>query len=219
MLLPAGGAVQGSCLIEAGVDAEDRGHVEDHAKADLPPLIDEGQDEGPPLGLLIEGRRTAGPALQRLGKEAGGGRQVGVDQIGDDDHAHQVGQEDGGHIEFLFELADDLIDEDGGGDAQNGAQDDPEDVVKQGVADHDPGVGGAEEELEVLQPAPGAGPHALGIAEILKGDLQARQRQIVVDKQIQQAGNAHDVKRDPLLEVPLFLLFLIHAVSPLFKFS
>ena len=66
-------------------------------------------------------------------------------------------------------------------------------VIEDRIADHDPGILGGKQEFEILQAHPVAAQNALGEVQLFECDHNAEHRQIIVDNQIGQPRQYHQV--------------------------
>ena len=123
-------------------------------------------------------------------------------------------------VEAFQPFAGHFIEEDRDRDGNQCTQDDEQGIVANRVAGDDPGILGFEEVLEILEADQGASQDADFKIDLFKSDDQAGHRDVVVDQQVEQARNHHDVERYEMLLALLFRflcqtgLFGGHELTP-----
>ena len=86
-------------------------------------------------------------------------------------------------------------------DRNHGVDDDENGVVKQGVPGDLQGVRGREQVLKVLEADPVAAEQALPEVYVLKGDHQPRHGEVVINQQVGQSRQGHQVQQAVFPEV------------------
>ena len=77
----------------------------------------------------------------------------------------------------------------------NRAQYDKAEIIKDGVSGNDPCIIGNEQKAEIFHAVPGAAPDALGEGIVLECKEQAGHRQVIVDKEVENAGQGDQPQR------------------------
>ena len=67
--------------------------------------------------------------------------------------------------------------------------------IEDGISEKNKGILRAEEIFEIGQPRPGAFKNSHGIIYLFKSEDQSRHGHVIVDDQIKDAGQKHDVQR------------------------
>lgn len=130
----------------------------------------------------------------------------GVEEVADHHPGEEVGEEHHGLVGLGNEFLGDLVEHDGEGHRDDDPQDDEDDVIEQGVAEHDLRVVRHEEELEVVQPYPLAVDQVAdkgGVAGIdlvlLEGEDDASHGEIAQQKQPDGRRRRHGEEHQRLL--------------------
>lgn len=178
------GAVQHGGFVQGAVDAGDGGQIDHHAVAGALPDLEDNEEQGPVRGLGVPAVGLAAEENHHPVQGAVVGVEEGEYEVADHDPAQEVGEEHQGLVGLGGPLGVQLVDHDGQRNGDDDAQNDEDDIVKQGVAQqHGEGVV-VNEEGKILEA------HKFTVEQIvqeglpgedlvlLKGDNQAEHRQI-----------------------------------------
>mgnify|MGYP007056172185 CR=1 FL=1 len=182
-------------LDRLAVYAHDRGEVDDRVVARHLPELDDDDEEGPHLGILVGRPGLHVPGLEQAVQEAVFEVEDVVDQEPDEDGGDEVGQQHYRLRDFLEPADAYLVDEDGHEDGDDVVQHEEGEVVGDRVAGQVPEAAGREEELEVGQSHELAAEDALCVVVLDEGDVEARQGQVVERDEEQDGGHAHEDER------------------------
>ena len=154
------------------------------------------------------------PVLGAVCKDSGVQVAVGHAEEGVHDERQQNRRHHGGEADNRLDHLGCLpgrnlrhADGDEHGDDQ--VNDDPHQVVANGVADHHPGVFGLEQEFKVIQADPGALENALCKIHLLKCDQNTKHGQVVVGKEVNQAREHHQIQG----QIPLAFFLLADLLA------
>ena len=138
------------------------------------------------------------------GNHAAGRIQEGQDEVAGNDPGQEVGEEHQSLVGLGHEPGGQLAHHNGEGHGDDQTQDDPQDVITQGVADHDAGVGGFEK-LKVFQAHPftldDIVPESVGAEGpvVFKRDHNTEHGQVTDQQQPDGTGKHHGGQPEGLL--------------------
>jgi hypothetical protein len=199
---PAVPAVDLHRLVESGVDAMDRGQVDDRTPSQPLPDVGAREDGGPEVRPLVPGDRLE-PEEPPHGVQV---PDVCGEEVVRERPYHDPRDEVGKEHERLAEPLECrdlyLVEENRKEHLGHRAEEDEQDVQPHRVEGDAQEVAREHEKAEVPQPAPGASEDPVPDVVILEGDDDARHGQVAENDEEEQAGQRHEVDRSIPGEVP-----------------
>ena len=198
--LPAGSAIYGGSFIQLGIDAGQRGDIQDRIPSGV--LPDFRTDEQRPEPAGFHDKIDAFPAGRgdQVIDDPVGRREKQIDHSGQDHRGNKVRYIDGCLRKSFESLLVQLIQHDCEQDRNRKAEQKTEKIQQESVQEHPSAVITGKELFKVFQPDPLASGNAKGGLVVPKSDLYAVHREITEHNKEGQAGQ----HQRPKLPVPAY---------------